>query len=105
MLVVEELKGALIELRLKVDLGNIGELYPLYADLSDIVDGYPIDYDDGTEMIAEREIRDAAWDWLSIPRNTDGIRTYVDYWTARIATLPSTEGGRQFRSTGRLKGE
>jgi hypothetical protein len=57
-------------------------------------------------MIAQREIRDAAWDWLSIPRNADGMKTYVDHWTARIAALPTTEGGRPFRgNAGRLEGE
>ncbi|MCI4061193.1 hypothetical protein MRQ36_00835 [Micromonospora sp. R77] len=54
-------------------------------------------YGSGTEMIAQREIRDAAWDWLSIPRNADGIRTYVDRWTARMAALSTIEGGRPFR--------
>ncbi|HEX5595710.1 MAG TPA: hypothetical protein VFX61_06775 [Micromonosporaceae bacterium] len=104
--VVEELKGALVELILRDDVGNAGELYCIYADLSDIVDGYPYHYGDGTEMLAQREIRDAAWDWLSIPRNADGMKTYVDHWAARIAALPATDGGRPFRSdSGRLEGE
>ncbi|MEU8392268.1 hypothetical protein [Micromonospora sp. NPDC048842] len=72
-------------------------MYNIYGDLSDIVDGYPFDYGDGTEMIAQREIRDAAWDWLTIARNAEGIKTYVDHWVARIAALPTTDGGRPFR--------
>lgn len=95
--VVEELKCALIELLPGDDVGNAGRLYSIYADLSDIVDGYPFDYGDGTEMIAQRELRDAAWDWLSIPRNADGIETYVGHWAARIAALPTADGGRPFR--------
>lgn len=95
--VVEELKCALIELLPGDDVGNVGGLYSIYADLSDIVDGYPFDYGDGTEMIAQRELRDAAWDWLSIPRNADGIETYVGHWAARIAALPTADGGRPFR--------
>ncbi|MGI5147188.1 hypothetical protein ACQEVC_12525 [Plantactinospora sp. CA-294935] len=104
--VVEELKCALVDLLLRDNVGNVGGLYSIYADLSDIVDGYPFHYDDGTEMIAQREIRDAAWDWLSNPRNADGMKTYVDRWTARIAALPTTDGGRPFRgNSGRLEGE
>jgi hypothetical protein len=104
--VVEELKCALVELPLTDDVGNTGRLYSIYADLSDIVDGYPFDYGDGTEMIAQREIRDAAWDWLSMPRNADGMEAYVDHWAARIAALPATDGGRPFRgNSGRLGGE
>ncbi len=95
--VVEELKFALIELLPGDDVGKVGGLYGIYADLSDIIDGYPFDYGDGTEMIAQREIRDAAWDWLSIPRNADGIETYVDHWAARNAALPTTDGGQPFR--------
>ncbi|WP_262285458.1 hypothetical protein [Micromonospora sp. MA102] len=104
--VVEELKCALIELLPGDDVGNIGRLYSIYADLSDIVDGYPFHYGDGTEMIAQREIRDSAWDWLNIPRNADGMKTYVDHWAARIAALPTTDGGRPFRgNSGRLEGD
>ncbi|WBB52390.1 hypothetical protein [Verrucosispora sp. WMMD573] len=104
--VVEELKAALVELLPRDDVGNASGLYSIYADLSDIVDGYPFDYADGTEMIAQREIRDAAWDWLSIPRNADGMKNYVDRWAARVAALPTTDGGRRFRGTsGRLEGE
>ncbi|WP_346125509.1 hypothetical protein [Micromonospora coerulea] len=104
--VVEELKYALVELLLRDDVGNAGGLYSIYADLSDIVDGYPFHYDDGAEMIAQREIRDAAWDWLCIPLNADGMKTYVDHWAARIAALPTTDGGRPFRgNSGRLQGE
>ncbi|MEO3926766.1 hypothetical protein ABGB07_23275 [Micromonosporaceae bacterium B7E4] len=105
--VVEELKYALVELLLlRDDVEIAGGLYSIYADLSDIVDGYPFHYDDGTEMIAQREIRDAAWDWLSISRNADGMKTYVDHWAARIAALPTTDGGRPFRGdSGRPEGE
>ena len=94
--VIEELKCALIELLLREDVRNAGGLLSIYADSSDIVDGYPFHYGDGSEMIAQREIRDAAWDWLSIPRNADGVKTYVDHWAARIAALPTTDGGRPF---------
>ncbi|MDW5327525.1 hypothetical protein [Plantactinospora sp. KLBMP9567] len=104
--VVEELKCALVDLLLTDDVVNVAALYSIYADLSDIVDGYPFHYDDGTEMIAQREIRDAAWEWLSIARNADGMKTYVDRWAARIAALPTTDGGRPFRGdSGRLEGE
>lgn len=95
--VIEELKGALTEGHLGEDVGNVAGLYSICADLSDIVDRYPFDYNDGTEMIAEREIRDAAWDWLTSPRSTVGIKNYIDHWTARIRTLPTRDGGRPFR--------
>ncbi|MFI5924820.1 hypothetical protein ACIA3K_02445 [Micromonospora sp. NPDC051543] len=91
--VIGDLMYALIDL----PPAHVGRLYNIYGDLSDIVDGYPFDYGDGTEMIAQREIRDAAWDWLTTARNAEGIKTYVDQWVAKIAALPKTEGGRPFR--------
>ncbi|MEW2144419.1 hypothetical protein AB0869_16575 [Micromonospora vinacea] len=101
VLVVEELKGALTEPQSEVSMASVGELYPIFGDLSDIVDGFPFDYGDGTEMIAQREIRDAAWDWLTMARNADGLKTYVDQWTARVAALPTIEEGRPFRDIAR----
>ncbi|WP_433125028.1 hypothetical protein ACQPWW_21490 [Micromonospora sp. CA-240977] len=95
--VIEELKGALIELHPEVFVRSVDKLYPIYADLSDIVDGFPFDYGDGAELIAQREIRDVAWDWLSMARNADGLAIYIDRWTARIAALPTIEEGRPFR--------
>lgn len=38
--IVEELKGALVEALLSTDVECVGGLYCVYADLSDIVDGY-----------------------------------------------------------------
>ncbi|MCZ7375918.1 hypothetical protein [Micromonospora sp. WMMC250] len=99
--VVSELMSGLIDLPVGADRGIVGRLYGIYGDLSDIVDGYPFNYDAGTEMIAQREIRDAAWDWLSSPRDAHGIKTYMDQWGARIQALPSKEGGRPFRAPGR----
>ncbi|WP_433261547.1 hypothetical protein ACQPWR_20340 [Micromonospora vinacea] len=104
VLVIGELMGALTEPNAEVSEiseGSVGKLYPLFGDLSDIVDGFPFDYGDGTEMIAQREIRDAAWDWLTTVRNADGLKTYVDRWIARGAALPTIEDGRPFRDIAR----
>ncbi|MEU7923474.1 hypothetical protein [Micromonospora zamorensis] len=74
--VVGELMFGLIELLDGDDDVEVaGRLYNIYGDLSDIVDGYPFHYGDGTEVIAQREIRDAAWDWLSFPRTAGGLKT------------------------------
>ncbi|MEU4473948.1 hypothetical protein [Micromonospora sp. NPDC023888] len=100
VLVIGELMGALTEPNAEVSEvseGSVGKLYPLFGDLSDIVDGFPFDYADGTQMIAQREIRDAAWDWLTTARNTDWLTIYIDRWTERIAALPTIEEGRPFR--------
>ncbi|WP_112678432.1 hypothetical protein [Micromonospora saelicesensis] len=104
VLVIGELMGALTEPNAEVSEiseGSVGKLYPLFGDLSDIVDGFPFDYGDGTEMIAQREIRDAAWDWLTTARNADGLKAYVDRWIARSAALPTIEDGRPFRDIAR----
>jgi hypothetical protein len=104
VLVIGELMGALTEPNAEVSEvseGSVGRLYPLFGDLSDIVDGFPFDYGDGTEMIAQREIRDAAWDWLTTARNADGLKAYVDRWIARSAALPTIEDGRPFRDIAR----
>ncbi|RAO46101.1 hypothetical protein GAR06_02965 [Micromonospora saelicesensis] len=104
VLVIGELMGALTEPNAEVSEvseGSVGRLYPLFGDLSDIVDGFPFDYGDGTEMIAQREIRDDAWDWLTTARNADGLKAYVDRWIARSAALPTIEDGRPFRDIAR----
>ncbi|WP_146755458.1 hypothetical protein [Micromonospora saelicesensis] len=104
VLVIGELMGALTEPNAEVSEvgeGSVGSLYPLFGDLSDIVDGFPFDYGDGTQMIAQREIRDAAWDWLTTVRNADGLKAYVDRWIARSAALPTIEDGRPFRDIAR----
>ncbi|MET7372795.1 hypothetical protein [Micromonospora arida] len=101
VLVIGELMGALTELNAEVSKGSVGKLYPIFGDLSDIVDGFPFDYGDGTEMIAQREIRDAAWDWMTTARDADGLKTYVDRWIARSAALPTIEDGRPFRDVAR----
>lgn len=94
--VVGELMSAMTDVVLS-DLPDAGGLFCVFGDLSDITDGYPYHYGDGAEMIAQREIRDAAWDWLTTARDADGIAAYVARWTARNAALPTTEKGRPFR--------
>ncbi|WP_250030964.1 hypothetical protein [Paractinoplanes maris] len=93
--VIEELKAALTELALMADSAGPAEaLYPIMADLSDIADHYPVDYGEDAEMIARREIGDAARDWLRLPRTAGGVKSYVDRWAERVAALPATYRGR-----------
>ncbi|WP_412739414.1 hypothetical protein [Krasilnikovia sp. MM14-A1259] len=72
--VVGELMGALTEPPYRDDLPGAGELYRVWADLSGIVDGRPVDYGDESEVIAVRECRQAAQDWLAMPRTIGGLR-------------------------------
>jgi hypothetical protein len=65
--------------------------------LSDIVDGYPVDYGANAETIAAREIRDAARDWLGLPRTVEGMEHYLEQRDARLEALPATYGGRIVR--------
>ena len=70
-----------------------GRLYVLFADLGDIVDGWPVDYGAATEMIAQREIRDAAWDWLEAVRTAQDVESYLGRWAARGMALRVSEEG------------
>lgn len=70
-----------------------GGLYHLFADLGDIVDGWPVGYGAATEMIAQREIRDAAWDWLEMVRTAPDVESYLERWEARGLALPASEEG------------
>lgn len=71
-----------------------GGLYVLLAGLGDIVDGWPVDYGAATEMIAQREIRGAAWDWLEAVRTANAVQSYLECWVARGRALPVSENGR-----------
>lgn len=70
-----------------------GRLYVLFADIGDIVDGWPVHYGAATEMIAQREIRDAAWDWLAVVRTAQDVHSYLERWEARGSALPAAEEG------------
>ncbi len=92
--VLGELMWALSELPLFEDLRCAGGLYCIFGVLSDIVDAYPVDYGANSEMIAGREIRDAARDWLSMPHTVEGMEHYLVRWDARLEALPAAYGGR-----------
>lgn len=90
-LVVGELKWALTEPPYFEQLWGVGWLYRIWGDLSDIVDGWPVDYGPGREAIADREVRQAAQDWLSTPHTAAGLEDYIERWKARLAALPPGE--------------
>ncbi|MDZ5447702.1 hypothetical protein U2F26_34200 [Micromonospora sp. 4G57] len=92
--VLEELTWALSEPPLFEDLWCASALYCNFGLLSDIVDAYPVDYGANAEMIAGREIRDAAREWLSMPHTVEGMEQYLVRWNARLQALPAAYGGR-----------
>jgi hypothetical protein len=92
--VIAELQYELIESPSQETAESAGRLYLLFADLGDIVDGWPVDYGTATEMVAQREIRDAARDWLEAVRTADDVPLYLERWVARSMALPASEGGR-----------
>jgi len=94
VLVLMELMGALTEPPLFEHPRCAGELSGDFGVLSDIVDAYPVDYGANAEMVAGREISDAAREWLAMPRTVEGMQQYLDRWDARLAVLPVTYGGR-----------
>ncbi|OKI64345.1 hypothetical protein [Micromonospora sp. CB01531] len=63
----------------------------------DIVDAYPVDYGANAETIAICKIRDAARDWLGIPRTVEGVEHYLQQWDAKLEALPAIYGGRTVR--------
>jgi hypothetical protein len=89
-----ELMWALSEPTLFEDLWCASALYRTFGQLSDIVDAYPVDYGTNAEMIAGREIRDAAQDWLGMPHTVEGMEQYLVRWEARLEALPAAYGGR-----------
>ncbi|MEV0811079.1 hypothetical protein [Micromonospora sp. NPDC050200] len=95
--VLLDLMGALIVPPLFEHLWCVGELYGNLGLLSDIVEAYPVDYGANAETIAAREIRDAARDWLAMPRTVEGMERYLEQWDARLEALPATHGGRIVR--------
>ncbi|WP_127502932.1 hypothetical protein [Actinoplanes solisilvae] len=68
--------------------------YRVFVELTDVVDGFPYDHGPAAaaEMIAQREIRDAAWDWLSGPRTGENMWSYLSRWENRIAALSDPPG-------------
>lgn len=65
------------------EVAHAGGLYRLFAELGDIVDGWPVSYGEATEMVAQREIRDAAWDWLETVRTAGAMESFLERWEAR----------------------
>jgi hypothetical protein len=78
-----------------------GTLYRNFGLLSDIVDAYPVDYGANAEMITAREIRDAARDWLGMPRTVEGMEQYLIRWDARFEAYrrPTERPTRHRRTT------
>jgi hypothetical protein len=85
--VVGGLMWALTEPPYMKALDGVGRLYCVWAELSDIVDGWPVDYGPDCEAIAVREVRQAAQDWLSTPHTVAGLEGYIERWEARLAAL------------------
>ncbi|MFE2531532.1 hypothetical protein [Streptomyces sp. NPDC059371] len=86
--VVGEVMGQLIEPPYIEQLRGVGELYGVWGELSDIVDGYPVDYGPDAETIAVRESRQAAQDWLDMPHTTAGLQEYIEQWLDRLRSMP-----------------
>jgi hypothetical protein len=82
--VLLEPMGALTEPPLFEHLWCVGKLYGNFGLLSDKVDAYPVDYGANAETIAAREIRDAARDWLGMPRTS---RAWSSTWSSGMRGL------------------
>lgn len=99
--VVGELMLTLTEPPYFEHLWGVGWLYQIWGELSDIVDGYPVDYGPDSDAIAARELRHAAQDWLGMPHTAVGLQDYVAGRTARLATLPTAGPFQRTRSARR----
>ncbi|MET8310047.1 hypothetical protein [Micromonospora sp. NPDC005173] len=93
--VVDELKWTLTEAPHMEHSWGAGWLYRMWGSLSDIIDGYPVDFGPDREAIAIREFRHAAQDWLGMPRTRAGLESYIERQRTRLASLwspgPRTE--------------
>ncbi|MCA2189548.1 hypothetical protein [Nonomuraea cavernae] len=60
-------------------------LYGIWAEIDDILDRWPLDYGPDTDVIALREFKRVAEEWLNMPQREAGIRDYVHQWKVRMA--------------------
>ncbi|MFD0851194.1 hypothetical protein ACFQ07_03140 [Actinomadura adrarensis] len=71
---------------LQSPLADAGDVYVIWAELDDVLDGYPVDYGpEANAIYALREFKRAAHDWLDMPRTEAGLLNYVQLWKTRIA--------------------
>jgi hypothetical protein len=76
-------------------LADAGDLYVIWAEIDDILDGYPVDYGpEDNAIYAMREFKRAAREWLDMPRTHAGLLDYVHLWKTRITdeTWPAPGG-------------
>jgi hypothetical protein len=92
--VVGEMTNRLLDPPFFQHLEDVGALYVIWAEISDIVDHWPVDYGPDSETIAVRESRQAAQDWLDMPRTMAGLQDFVDRWRKRGMTLPKRYRGK-----------
>jgi hypothetical protein len=85
--VVAELMATLTSPPLFTDIDGVGALCLLWGDLSDIVDGFPVNYGPECEAIAEREFSRAAREWLRMSPTPAGLEAYIEGCTPRLASL------------------
>ncbi|MBG0831622.1 hypothetical protein HS041_28225 [Planomonospora sp. ID67723] len=75
-------------------LWGAGGVYCIWAEIDDILDGWPLDYGSDTDALALREFKRAAQEWLDMPRTEAGLQDYVHQWETRMAedTWPAPGG-------------
>ncbi|GIF98797.1 hypothetical protein Cci01nite_38910 [Catellatospora citrea] len=82
---VREMMGHCLQAPYLEHMWGAGELYAIWGELDDILDGRPVDHGPDTEAVADRELRRAAGEWLDMPRTEAGIRDYAYRWRTRLA--------------------
>jgi hypothetical protein len=68
-------------------LWGVGRLYQIWGELSDVVDGWPVDHGPDSAAIAVGGFRQAAQHWLAMPHTVAGLRDYITQWEARVASM------------------
>ncbi|WP_062430507.1 hypothetical protein [Herbidospora daliensis] len=66
-------------------IDHLVDVYPVWMEIDDIFDHWPVDYGDETDTIAMREVRLAAEEWLALPKTEAEIGEYVKRWRTRQA--------------------
>lgn len=91
--VILDVMGTLMSPPVQDMIWYAGGLYGVFADMSDIVDGYPFSYGDNAEAVAQQVITEDAHHWLDMPHDAEGLESYLSNTAATMEVLPSLHGG------------
>ncbi|GAA1023697.1 hypothetical protein Aple_090280 [Acrocarpospora pleiomorpha] len=78
-------------------LSSASSIYCIWMDIDDILDGWPVEYGPDSKVLALREFKRAAQEWLDMPRTQAGLQDYLRgvHWRQRGASPGDHDDLRQ----------